>query len=322
MATVPDWRSARVTSVTPLTSDIYAIDIAPDGPFAPAAPGAHLKVAVLIGERPDQRSYSIVAASPERGYRIAVKRLAASRGGSRYMTSLMAGARLSISGPDNHFALTPGAHERLLIAGGIGVTPIVSHAASLARAGVKVRALYGARSREDFAFAQELAGALGDRLRLFAHVEGQAIDFAAEFSALSPEAEAYVCGPIGMLEAAKRAWGSAGRPRERLRFETFGASGAWPTKAFRVKIPRLGKDILVPETQSLLEALEAAGVEMLSDCRRGECGLCALPIESADGIVDHRDVFFSDAEKASNGKLCCCVSRVYGESITLDTADR
>ena len=72
----------------------------------------------------------------------------------------------------------------------------------------------------------------------------------------------------------------------------------------------------------MLEALEDAGVEMIFDCRKGECGLCALPILAVDGVVDHRDVFFSEEEKAANAKLCACVSRVYGGSITLDTADR
>ena len=86
--------------------------------------------------------------------------------------------------------------------------------------------------------------------------------------------------------------------------------------------PRLGIQVAVPADQTMLEALEEAGVGMIWDCRRGECGLCALPILEVDGIVDHRDVFFSDAEKAGDAKLCTCVSRVYGNAITVDTADR
>jgi vanillate O-demethylase ferredoxin subunit len=89
-----------------------------------------------------------------------------------------------------------------------------------------------------------------------------------------------------------------------------------------VKIPRLGRTIEVPPNRTLLEALEQAGVDMIFDCRRGECGLCALSIVEVEGIVDHRDVFFSDEEKAANAKLCTCVSRVAGGSITIDTADR
>jgi vanillate O-demethylase ferredoxin subunit len=125
-----------------------------------------------------------------------------------------------------------------------------------------------------------------------------------------------------MLEDAKRQWRQSGRPVDRLRFETFGSSGRFASEPFRVKIPRLGMEVDVPRNQTMLEALEAAGIEMIFDCRKGECGLCALPIVETDGIVDHRDVFFSDEEKAANAKLCTCVSRVIGGSITIDTADR
>ncbi len=125
-----------------------------------------------------------------------------------------------------------------------------------------------------------------------------------------------------MLEAAKRCWRKSGRPAEALRFETFGNSGQHPSVPFSVKIPRLGKTVAVAANQTILEALEEADVSMIFDCRRGECGLCALPIMEVDGVVDHRDVFFSDVEKAQNSKLCTCVSRVFGASITVDTADR
>jgi vanillate O-demethylase ferredoxin subunit len=125
-----------------------------------------------------------------------------------------------------------------------------------------------------------------------------------------------------MLEAAKRAWRESGRPVDGLRFETFGSSGRYAAESFTVRIPRLGKEIVVPSNQTMLDALEAAGVEMIWDCRRGECGLCALRILDVDGTVDHRDVFFSDAQKASDTQLCTCVSRVVGGSITVDTADR
>ena len=148
------------------------------------------------------------------------------------------------------------------------------------------------------------------------------MDLDAEIARLAPGGELYVCGPIGMLEAAKRAWQQSGRPVEQLRFETFGNSGRFASQPFKVNIPRLNLVVDVPQNQTMLDALETAGVAMISDCRRGECGLCALHILEVDGIVDHRDVFFSDEEKAANAKLCTCVSRVAGGSITIDTADR
>jgi vanillate O-demethylase ferredoxin subunit len=162
---------------------------------------------------------------------------------------------------------------------------------------------------------------IGDRLQTFP-AEDARVDLPAEIAKLDRHGEFYVCGPIGLLEAAKRAWRESGRPVDKLRFETFGSSGRYPTIPFTIEIPRLGIQVAVPADQTMLEALEEAGVGMIWDCRRGECGLCALPILKVDGVVDHRDVFFSDAEKASDAKLCTCVSRVYGNAITVDTADR
>ena len=129
--------------------------------------------------------------------------------------------------------------------------------------------------------------------------------------------------PMRMLDEAKKAWAASGRPVDKLRFETFGSS----SRHRRLPSPPISRVSArrsrVSAHETLLEALEAAGVDMIFDCRRGECGLCALPILKGRGAsVDHRDVFFSEAEKAANAKLCTCVSRVYGQSITLDTADR
>lgn len=317
-----EWRAGTVRAARDLTPDIRMIEIVTSGDFVAPTPGGHIKVSVMIGERPDTRSYSIVGPCADGVYRIAVKLLPDTRGGSAYMWSLKPGARVSLSGPANHFALSLGRPEYLLLAGGIGITPIFTHALALARAKASFRVLYACRSRRDLALAKELREAIGDRLQLFVDDEGARLDLAAEIAKLPPRGEFYVCGPIGMLEAVKRSWRDAGRPFDLLRFETFGNSGSRPSVPFLIKIPRLGKEILAPANQTMLEALEQAGVGMIYDCRRGECGLCALPIIEVDGIVDHRDVFFSDEEKAANAKLCTCVSRVYGGSITVDTADR
>jgi ferredoxin-NADP reductase len=322
MAEVIEWRDGVVRATRDLTPAIRLIEIEPKGEFVTASPGSHINVSVMIRGRPDIRSYSIVGPCADGVYRIAVKLLENTRGGSAYMWSLRPGARIALSAPANHFNLALGRSEYLLMAGGIGVTPIFTHALALAEAHARFRLIYACRSRADLALAEELAGRLGDRLELFLSDEGKRIDIAAELRRLDGEGELYVCGPIGMLEAAKRCWRESGRPLDRLRFETFGNSGAHPSVPFVIKIPRLGIEIAVDANQTMLDALEEASVGMIFDCRRGECGLCALTILAADGIVDHRDVFFSDAEKAENQKLCTCVSRVYGSSITVDTADR
>ncbi len=292
-------RSGVVRATRDLTPRIRMIEIEPEQAFVPPSPGSHIDFSVVIGGRPDVRSYSVVGPCADGVYRIAVKLLEASRGGSAFMWSLAPGVRLAHSAPANHFGLALGKPEYLLLAGGIGVTPIFSHA-----------------------LADELCGHIGERLDVRLSGEGKRVDIAAEIARLDPRGEFYVCGPIGILEAARRAWAASGRPVDLLRFETFGASGEYTPVPFEVRIPRLGREIRVAANQTMLEAFEEAGVEMIFDCRRGECGLCALPILEVDGVVDHRDVFFSEAEKAGNAKLCTCVSRVYGRAITVDTADR
>jgi ferredoxin-NADP reductase len=314
-------RSGAVRATRNLTPRIRLIEIEPES-FVPPSPGSHIDFSVLIGGRPDVRSYSVVGPCADGVYRIAVKLLEASRGGSAYMWRLAPGARIAHSALANRFGLALGRPEYLLLAGGIGVTPIFSHALALVHAGARFRLLYACRSKADLALAEELRGQIGERLDIRLSDEGKRIDIAAEIARLDPQGEFYVCGPIGMLEDAKRAWAASGRPVDLFRFETFGASGQYPPVPFIVKIPRLDREIRVAANQTMLEALEEAGIEMIFDCRRGECGLCALPILEVDGVVDHRDVFLSEAEKAGNAKLCTCVSRVYGRTISVDTADR
>jgi len=317
-----DWRAAKLLRTRDLTSDIRLFEIEPSGDFVVPKPGSHINVTVQIGERPDVRSYSIVGPCTDGIYRLAVKLLGDSRGGSAYMWSLKPGAQLTISTPGNHFDLGRGRPEYLLLAGGIGITPIYTMAIALADIHADFRMLYACRRREDAALADELRERIGDRLQMFVDEDGGRVDLDSEIARLAPGGELYVCGPIGLLEAAKRVWQQSGRPVDQLRFETFGNSGRFASQPFKVKIPRLNLVVDVPQNQTMLDALETAGVGMISDCRRGECGLCALHILEVDGIVDHRDVFFSDEEKAANTKLCTCVSRVAGGSITIDTADR
>lgn len=316
------WRPARLAATRDLAPDIRLLEIVPEGGFAPPAPGSHLDVAVQVAGRPDVRSYSVVGPARDGRLRVAVKRARPGRGGSAYLWGLAPGARLQVSLADNLFALNRGGGEKLLVAGGIGITPLYGMALALHEAGRPFRLLYAARDRADLVLAEELTDAIGARLETFVSAEGRRVDLAAAIDGLDPAGELYLCGPMPMLEAARRLWRARGRPMERLRFETFGSSGRYAAEPFVVRIPRLSREIRVEAGESMLDALGAAGVAMIHDCRRGECGLCALKILSVEGVVDHRDVFFSDEEKAENGKLCTCVSRVVGGGITVDTADR
>lgn len=320
------WHPATVRAHRDLTPTVREFEIRPEGGVKPWSVGAHLNVQVHIDGRDETRSYSLVgvptAPLAREVYRIAVKRADPGRGGSRFMWGLETGAELLIGEPNNHFELAFGAPEYLLVAGGIGITPIVGMAQALAERGAKVRMCYAARSAEELAYRDPLGEVLGDRLRCFADAADQRLDLAAEIAALPVGGQLWICGPMPLLDAARSAWSASGRPSADLRFETFGSSGRFEAEAFWVELPRHGLRLEVPADRSLLDVLEAAGVDTLSDCRRGECGLCAVDIVRAEGRVDHRDVFFSPLEKQSCERMCACVSRVSGGGVVLDSAWR
>jgi vanillate O-demethylase ferredoxin subunit len=224
-----------------------------------------------------------------------------------------------VTPPSNSFELSLEPSPYLLVAGGIGVTPVVGMARALARRGADVAMIYAGRSRGEMAYLDELTEALGRRLKVCADDEGGGPpDLAAAFAGLAAEAQAYVCGPIPMLDAAKAAWAATRRPADRLRFETFGSSGRHANTAFTVRVPRLGLSVEVPETRSMLDALAEAGVALLADCRRGECGLCAMDVIAVEGLIDHRDVFLSDHQHQAGTKICACVSRIAGGAISVE----
>ncbi|MNS42669.1 Phenoxybenzoate dioxygenase subunit beta [compost metagenome] len=315
------WMSAVLRRIEDVAEDIRLFEIVPDDGAHAYPSGSHIDVEVLIDERPATRSYSLVGAAPHDGsWRIAVKRLPQSRGGSKRMWSLAPGARLRITRPASHFELRPGRPGYLLLAGGVGITPIVGMAQALQEAGANLRTVYAVRDRAQAAFL-DLISAPGCGLALHADNEGASVDLAAEIAALHPEGEMYVCGPVGLMEAVRRQWREAGRPADRLRMETFGSSGHHPAQTFTTAIVDRDIEIQIPANRSLLETLTEAGVDVASDCRRGECGLCVVQVTGVTGEIDHRDLFLSDQQKAENTQICACVSRVIG-SISIDTGHR
>jgi len=316
------WLDAFVRSVRDVTPAIRQIEIAPVGGAARWTPGSHIEVGVAIDGRAEARFYSLVGEGDGSCYRIAVKREQPSRGGSRYMWSLGVGASLRVTTPRNLFELEFGRPEYLLVAGGIGITPVYGMALTLARQNAPFRLLYACRAREEAAYLPELAAALENRLTFFDDSAGQRIDLATEVKHLHAGAQVYVCGPMGLLDALRREWAKAGRRPSELRYESFANSGRYAPEPFWVRVPRHGLEIDVPDNKTLLDALLEAGVDVMWDCRRGECGLCVLDILGVSGEIDHRDVFFSDHQKRENAKICTCVSRAVGGGLVIDTAFR
>jgi vanillate O-demethylase ferredoxin subunit len=313
------WTPCTVQAIRDLTPAIREFILRPEGSGVENhAIGSHVNVGVLIDGRPETRSYSLVGDFRPDGYRIAVQRAPDSRGGSRYMWSLKPSARVEVSSPASLLEIDWSRQSYCLIAGGIGITPIVGIAAALKRGDRDVTLHYAVRSRQEGAFLDELAGLLGERLVVHAGDEGRRIDLGQTFDGLPQDALAIICGPMRLLDAARHSWAKAGRVPADLRYETFGSSGLLPTQPFRVRLNHSGAEIVVPENRSMLDVLNEAGFEVISDCRRGECGVCAIDVVAVDGQIDHRDVFFSDHQKSANGKICPCVSRAVG-AITVNT---
>jgi vanillate O-demethylase ferredoxin subunit len=317
------WHPARVAELRDLTPTVREFVVVPvDGAAERWPPGAHLPLRVQNEGREWSRHYSLVGGPDESaGYRIAVKRLESGLGGSRAMWQLAVGAAIEVGTPQNHFPLGLTAPATLLVAGGIGITPMVSMAQALVRRGQPVRLLYAARDDSELAYGESLRELLGDGLVTRVSARGERLDLASEIDALPADAQAYVCGPAKLLDDIRARWLDAGRSLPSLRFETFGSGGRLQSAGFHVELPRHRTQLEVPPDQPLLDVLEAAGIEVMSDCRRGECGLCAMDVLSLEGQIDHRDVFLSDREKLENRRICACVSRVVGR-ITLDTAWR
>ncbi len=312
------WMGCRVETVRDLTLNVREITLKPDVVMPPYPLGSHINVSLLIDGQPQTRSYSLVGAHSDDMLRIAVRLAPDSRGGSKAMWTLQAGARLEISSPSSLYDIDWSRKTYCLIAGGIGITPITGIAIALDGKAIDLQLHYAVKARSEAAYLDALVSLLGNRLTIYASDEGARLDFAATFAALPADAIVILCGPMRMLEAARRAWNSAGRQPADLRYETFGSSGLLPTSEFRVRLKNESTEIVVPEGRSMLSALNDAGFEVMSDCERGECGVCAIDVLAVDGEIDHRDVFFSDHQKTGNTKICPCVSRAIG-TVTVDT---
>jgi vanillate O-demethylase ferredoxin subunit len=305
----------RVRSITWEAEDTLSFELVdPAGAeLPPVSAGAHLEVKVPGGLL---RQYSLCDPPWQRDhYRIAVLDVAGGRGGSRAMhREVRAGQLVEIGGPRNRFELSSGAAHSLLLAGGIGITPILSMAEQLHRDGASFELHYCTRSPERTAFAQRLAAApFASRVHL--HHDGgdpaRGLDIAALLARQAAGTHLYYCGPTGFMKAAQAA--AAGWERERVHFEYFGAdpSAAPAPRAAAagnaagggiVVLKRSGREVAVGSGQSVLEALREAGVDCLSSCEAGVCGTCEL--KYLEGEPEHNDHVLSDEDRRHSLMIC------------------
>jgi ferredoxin-NADP reductase len=307
------WQRAEVISRREEAKGIVGLTLRQSDP-AKAHPGSHIDLMVDVDGSKVRRSYSVVSQSEDlRDISIAVFQVPLSRGGSIAMHQLQVGDSLDITQPLQNFPLRIGASKYLLLAGGIGVTAIAGMARTLKSVGADYRLLYSARSPQAMAFRDELSEEHGDRIELFFDSEGNRLSVPEVLDGLDDGTELYMCGPIRLMDEVRREWIARSKDFSNLRFETFGASGWFDPEEFIVRIPAKNLEVVVEKHRSMLEAIELAGVEMMADCRKGECGLCEVRVINLEGKIDHRDVFYSDRQKNEREKVACCVSRVVAD---------
>ncbi|MFV0457248.1 MAG: PDR/VanB family oxidoreductase [Actinomycetales bacterium] len=239
------------------------------------------------------------------------------------MHTLTPGTRLTITQPLQNFPLGVGAERYILVAGGIGITALIGMAAALRSRKAHYEMHYVGRDRSVMAYLDELAQEHPDELRVYVDSEGTPLEVDRLLDSVAEATtEMYMCGPIRLMDAIRRGWADRGLPETNLRFETFGNSGSWDPEPFVVSIPAQSRQVRVEANESMLDALERAGVDIMSDCRKGECGLCQVKVLDLSGRIDHRDVFFSQAQKDASEGLCACVSRVVAGVPDLGPVDR
>ena len=308
-------RIVEIESVVYATEAIKVFVLKNDGKNCGWDAGAHIRVSVPDGDR----CYSLLAFRElsEFQWAIGVLREDKGDGGSLFLHTLKKGDALAVAGPFNNFPLHSGPAPAILFAGGIGITPIFSMAAKLSARRSEFALHYSGRTRKSLAFVPELKSICARSLRIHCDDDESALNIGQSLRNASRESHVYTCGPIGMIEAVKNKAVECGWPTDRIKSELF--ENERPNdidEEFEVEVYSTGQVIRVGKEQSIIDALEEAGLDPLYDCRRGDCGICQCSVVS--GIPQHRDLILTDDEKASNKVMQICVSRSFTPRLVLD----
>ena len=307
----------RVKSATWEAPSITSFDLRPlaGGELPAFTAGAHIDLTLPNGLI---RSYSLVNPQTERHrYVIAVQKDRASRGGSKWVhENFRAGDVLTINGPRNNFVLNEAAEKTILIAGGIGVTPLLCMAERLTELKRDWELIYCSRKKADTAFMERLA-AFGPRVKHNFDEEpgGKMLDIAAVVRAVPANAHLYCCGPLPMLGAFETA--TAELPRERVHIEYFTAKEPPAVSGgFKVVLAKSGREFVVPPGKTILDTLLDAGLDIPYSCMEGVCGTCETKV--VEGTPDHRDLILTEEEHAAGKVMMICCSGSKSEKLVLD----
>lgn len=311
MALAPRIR-VRVARKELIASDVVAFEFESPGHDLPAwEPGAHIEVDSAFGS---PRQYSLCGSTDLPTWQIAVLRADEGRGGSRWLhENLAEGDLIDVGPPRNNFALKD-APDYLFIAGGIGITPLMPMIEAVRAAGRRWRLVYGGRSLPSMAFRELLAE--HPEVTLVPEDADGLIDIEAELGAVVPGRRTYCCGPEPLLRAVEAAF--EGRAGESLHTERFKAEevSADDDEAFDIELASSGQSIHVAADETIIDALQRAGLDVDFSCREGTCGTCETGV--LGGVPQHRDVVLSAEEKAANDCMMICVGRCIEGPLLLD----
>lgn len=310
---------AKITAIARRAEGIheFTFSIPKQYYFAPQV-GAHIQIAVMGQDhKPKLNHYSLInAPGEEHRYRIAVQEEVNGSGGSQFLHSTpRVGDTVYVSEPKNEFPLMADAEHSLLIAGGIGITPIYAMAQALHKKGASFEMHYSARSAEKAAFLEDLHQ-LG--CQIYISEANKKWDIEALLKGVTHGTQVYVCGPKGLIQTVIDTAEKIGIDRAQMHFELFGNpdKNKKEDKQVEVVLRQSNKTIMVPVGTSILDAIIAEGIEAPHACKRGECGTCSTKV--LEGTPDHRDIFLTPEEKASCGVMCTCVSRGVTDRLVLD----
>lgn len=309
--------NTRVTRAQTIAHQIRLLELAAiDGGDLPVfAPGAHIDIRLPNGL---VRQYSLLNPSSRTDrYLIAVAREENGRGGSAQIHDALAeGDVLPISAPRCHFPLHEEAPHSVLIAGGIGITPIWCMAQRLIEIGASFELHYAARTRGHAALLAEISQAAPDALQTYFNLEGDALmDLPAIAAAAPAGSHFYCCGPLPLIAAYREACSSL--PNEQVHFEQFSASTPAAVEGgFTVELAKSGLSIEVASGETILDALVREGIASNYSCREGICGSCETAV--LEGMPDHRDAILTDAERADGRTMMICCSGSLGKKLVLD----
>ena len=288
------------------------------GPLPYFSGGAHTVVEMDDNGTTRLNPYSLMGdPADQTAYTISVRRDDEGRGGSLFMHNhVKPGMEMVISNPVNLFPLDLRARKHLLLAGGIGITPFLAQIKQLVASNGHFELHYSVRSKPLGSYVDELTDHYPNNVHIYYDDQKQAIDLENLLDGQPLGTHIYVCGPKGMIDWVRGMAESLGWPREAVHHEEFLAPASG--KPFEVKLSRSNKVIKVGEHQSLLEAIEAAGVDAPYLCRGGACGQCETEVIGYDGKFLHNDHWLTDDEHASGKKIMPCVSRFEGKTLVLD----